>query len=79
MHYMETNRITEIYSSIPDDELILAVNEIKQQEIDGNFPENSIVRHYAREFSKIIGMPPDIHIGMVAILKEASFRWANLK
>lgn len=69
--------IKKLYSDLSDDELRIAVEEIKNAEMTGVFGDDSIIRNLCRETAKITNMDISSNLLMVQIglLKEAAYRW----
>ena len=71
------DEIKNIYSSLTDDELLLAVGEVESAELNGFFSEDSIVRELATKTSIITKMDvtSNLLIVQINILKESAYRW----
>lgn len=69
------DKIKELFSSMTDDELKLAVTELKKSEESGFIGD--IVREWARKSGEITGgfTTTDFYMVQVNIFKEAAFRW----
>lgn len=71
------NPIQELFDSMTDEEVRQGVIEMKQSDIDGIIPDG-VVRKYAREMkSETNGASLDLFHSMVAILKQAAYRWTE--
>lgn len=75
------NPIKQLFSDLSDEELILTINEFKESDVTGKFPDNSNVRALCQECSKITGLDTSSNLMMVqiSILKEGSYRWLNCR
>lgn len=75
------NPIKQLFSDLSDDEVILTINEIKDAEITGTFPDNSNVRALCQESVKITNMDVSSNLLMVQlnILKEGAYRWLDCR
>lgn len=71
------NPIQELFDKMTDEEVRQGIIEMKQSDIDGIIPDG-VVRKYARELkSETNGASLDLFHSMVAILKQAAYRWAE--
>ena len=72
---MVTNKIKLLFESMTDDELIDAINEIKESEYTGII--GNIVRKYAQLITEITGdySSLDLYFTQINLLKEAAYRW----
>jgi len=75
------NPITEMFENIPDDELLTAVKEIESVPKTGIISTDGVVRKYAHLIhDKYKGnMPMDLLMSEIGIIREAAYRWADLK
>lgn len=75
------NPIQQLYISLSDEELTAILTEIKESDITGVLPDNSLTRNLCREAVKITGMDVSSNLLMVQIgvLKEGAYRWLSLK
>ena len=71
------NSIKTLYSSLSDEKVKIAVEEIKHAEATGVFGDDSIIRNLCRATAKITNMDVSSNLLMVQIgvLKEAAYRW----
>jgi hypothetical protein len=71
------NKIQQLFSDISDEELRLAINEIKESEETGFVKEGGLVRKYATLTGEITGglTTTDFYMVMINLLKQAAFRW----
>lgn len=69
------NKVKELFSSMTDDELRVAIEELKRSEETGFVGD--IVREWARKTGEITGgfTATDFFMTQISILKEAAFRW----
>lgn len=71
------NPIQELFDKMTDEEVRQGVLEMKQSDIDGIIPDG-VVRKYARELkNETNGASLDLFHSMVAILKQAAYRWTE--
>jgi hypothetical protein len=75
------NTIKQLFSDLSDEELILTINEIKESDVTGIFPDNSNVRALCQESARITKMDVSSNLLMVQInvLKEGSYRWLDCR
>jgi hypothetical protein len=75
------NPIKKLYTDLTDEQVISGILEIKDAEITGIIPNDSIIRELCRESAKITGM--DVSSNMlhtqVGILKEGAMRWLDCR
>lgn len=75
------NPIKKLYSDLTDEQVISGINEIKDADITGIIPTDSIIRELCRKSAKITGM--DVSSNMlhtqVGILKEGAMRWLDCR
>lgn len=69
------NKIKELYSSMSDEDLRVAIEEMRQSEETGLVGET--VRKFAKLSGEITGglTTTDFFMTQINILKEAAFRW----
>jgi methanogenic corrinoid protein MtbC1 len=72
--------INELFSTMTDEELIAAVEEIKTAEASGTFPTDGIVRKYMAAKNNLAGTNDTTALFSTTtnILKEAAYRWYEL-
>ena len=75
------NPIKQLFSDLSDEELILTINEIKESDVTGVFPDNSNVRALCQESANITNMDVSSNLLMVQlnILKEGAYRWLDCR
>ena len=71
------NTIKQLYLDLSNTELTLLIREIRESEVTGVFPDNSLIRDLCRKSANITGMDVSSNLLMVQIgvLKEGSYRW----
>lgn len=69
------NKIKELFASMSDDELRIAIGELKKSEENGIIGD--VIREWARKSGEITGgfTVTDFYMTQMNILKEAAFRW----
>ncbi len=74
------NEILKLYTSLSDNDLLEAIEEIKYCEFHGFYPENSMIRELSKKTAEITLQDISSNLLMVqmGVLKEAAFRWSNL-
>ena len=72
------NEIKELFVNMTTDDLLKAVEEIKESDETGVLCDG-IVREYTRKTAVITGIGNgDWFMTVINILKEAAFRWSDL-
>lgn len=75
------NPIKKLYADLTDEQVVSGILEIKDAEITGWMPNDSIIRELCRESAKITGM--DVSSNMlhtqIGILKEGAMRWLDCR
>jgi len=84
---MKKNKILVLFNSISDEDLISAVNEIREDKLSGVIRSEGFVRAYASKFVSILddglsgksSISPTVLLDRVEILllTEAAYRWAD--
>lgn len=71
------NAIKQLYSSMTDDQLREALEEIRQSEATGLVGE--IVRHWAKKSGDLTGgfTATDFFMTQINIMREAAYRWLD--
>lgn len=71
------NKIVELFNNISDEELKLAVAEMKESEITGYIKEGGVVRKYGKLTGEITGgfTTTDFFMVQMNLYKTAAFRW----
>jgi len=71
------NEITKVFSDMSDEELILVIQEMKEDESQGIIRMDGIVRKKCKIVNKIVGGSTYEQMGMVqfSILQEAAYRF----
>ena len=72
-----TNKVTKIFSDMTDEELVLVIDEMKEDTPQGIIRENGIIRSKCKMVHDIVGGNTYEHMMMVqvSILQEAAFRF----
>ena len=72
-----TNKITKIFSDMTDEELVLVIDEIREDAPQGIIREDGIVRSKCKMVHDIVGGNVYEHLTMVqvSILQEAAYRF----
>lgn len=73
------NKIVELFNNISDEELKLAIAEMKESEITGFIKIDGVVRKYGRLSGEITGglTTTDFFMVQINLYKTAAFRWLN--
>lgn len=71
------NKVTKIFSDMTDEELILSIQEMKEDGPLGIIRENGVVRNKTKMVRDIVGGNAYEHLMMVqfSILQEAAYRF----
>ena len=71
------NKVTKIFSDMTDEELVLVIDEMKEDAPQGIIRENGIVRSKCKMVHAIVGGNVYEHLTMVqvSIMKEAAYRF----
>jgi hypothetical protein len=74
---MEKNPIKSIFTNLTDDDLVLSIQEMKEDESLGVIRENGYVRNLCKQIHNFVGGNVYEHMIMVqvSLYKEASFRF----
>jgi oligoribonuclease (3'-5' exoribonuclease) len=72
-----TNKVTKIFSDMTDEELVLVIDEMKEDTPQGIIRENGIIRSKCKMVHDIVGGNTYEHMMMVqvSIIKEAAYRF----
>lgn len=72
-----TNKVTKIFSDMTDEELVLVIDEMKEDTPQGIIRENGIIRSKCKMVHDIVGGNTYEHMMMVqvSILQEAAYRF----
>ena len=73
------NKIVELFNNISDEELKMAITEMKESEKTGYIVMDGIVRKYGRLTGEITGgfTTADFFMVQMNLYKTAAFRWLN--
>lgn len=71
------NGIARVFSEMTDEELVLVINEMREDDPQGIIRENGIVRSKCKMVHDIVGGNTYEHLMMVqiSILREAAYRF----
>ena len=71
------NKVTKIFSDMTDEELVLVIDEMKEDTPQGIIRENGIIRSKCKMVHDIVGGNTYEHMMMVqvSILQEAAYRF----
>ena len=74
-----TNKVTKVFSDMTDEELVLVIDEMREDDPLGIIRENGIVRSKCKMVHDIVGVGGSTyeHLTMVqvSILREAAYRF----
>lgn len=72
-----TNKVTRVFSDMTDEELVLVIDEMREDDPQGIIRENGIVRSKCKMVHAIVGGNTYDHLTMVqvSILREAAYRF----
>ena len=72
-----TNEVTKVFSDMSDEELVLVIQEMKEDGLQGIIRMDGIVREKCKMVQEITGFSGEQHLMMAefSILQEAAYRF----
>jgi hypothetical protein len=73
------NDLKELYDSLTNKELLVIMNEIKEAELTGSYPEDSAIRALSNKASQITKTDTAsmLMLTQLNVFRQAAYRWAE--
>lgn len=73
------NDLNELYDSLTDKELLVIMNEIKEAELTGSYPEDSAIRTLSTKASQITKTDTSsmLMLTQMNVFRQAALRWVQ--